>query len=74
MSSSISISEHVKLTDKQEQVIKYMRTFKEPLEGCQRILNRLLFGKSKHCHGSKTSQKTEQNFEVNTLHGNRLNG
>lgn len=56
MSQSISISAHVKLTDKQEQVIEYMWTFKEPLERCQRFPNSLLPMGSKHCHRSKPAK------------------
>lgn len=56
MSQSISISGHVKLTDKHEQVIEHKQTFKEPLERCQRLLNRLLSMKSKYCHRSKPAK------------------
>lgn len=56
MSQSISISGHAKLTDKQEQVIEHVRTFKEPLQRCQRVPNSLFSMKSKHCCGSKPAK------------------
>lgn len=56
MSQSISISGHVKLTDKQEQVRERMWTFKEPLERCPRLPNSLLSMKSKHCRRPKPAK------------------
>lgn len=56
MSRSISISGHVKLTDRQEQVIEHMWTFKEPLERCQRLPISLLSMKTKHCHRLKPAK------------------
>lgn len=63
MSRSISISGHVKLTDRQEQVVEHTWTFKEPLERCQKASKVSVIYEKQTLPQIKTGQNTEQNME-----------